>query len=129
MQLKSLPHVHNYFNYYALNHAYNTTFTLLFITYFSEITAKIQLGTHDIWKITNSNYCTLPTFFSNSFPLFSASFCRLSRFRFLLTSINLFSFLLFLASSNYENMIILIITESFRSKNENENNSNFLDCY
>ena len=39
------------------------------------------------------------TFFSNSFPLFIASFCRLSRFLFLFTSFNRLRFLLSFASS------------------------------
>ena len=45
------------------------------------------------------------TFFSNSFPLFIASFCRLSRFLFLFTSFNLFCFLLSFASSCCKELI------------------------
>ena len=52
-------------------------------------------------KIKGFN-CTLTTFRSNSFALFSASFWRLSRFLFLFTSFNLLCFRLSFASSCYD---------------------------
>ena len=52
------------------------------------------------------------TFLSNSFPLLTASFCKLSRFLFLFTSFNLSLFLLSLSSSCCidHNVILLTLT-------------------
>ena len=63
------------------------------------------------FKIEGFN-CTLTTFRSNSFPLFSASFCRLSRFLFLFTSFNLLCFRLSFASSCYNGSWYKIVIEN-----------------